>query len=142
MSRIEDKVCEKIQERAKVGKSKYGVTMERADLNFLEWLQHLQEELMDATVYIERLKSDLDEIIGKGLSQAFAPRQGQLELNFKGGSRAISEYVNGDRFASVNEVPGGYELICEQDGRVVQTQMGYNLQAMEYKAEDFVMEAK
>ena len=44
MSRIEDKVCEKIQQRAKIGKSKYGVTMERADLNFLEWLQHLQEE--------------------------------------------------------------------------------------------------
>ncbi len=55
MSRIEDKVCEKIQQRAKIGKSKYGVTMERTDLNFLEWLQHLQEELMDATVYVERL---------------------------------------------------------------------------------------
>ena len=32
MSSIEDKVCEKIQERSEVGKSKYGVTMERTDL--------------------------------------------------------------------------------------------------------------
>lgn len=136
------KIIQKYQTRMKKGFEKYGTDTTRKDLETYEWLNHLQEELMDATVYIERLKSDLDEVIGKGLSQAFAPRQGQLELNFKGESRAISEYVNGDRFASVNEVPGGYELICEQDGRVVQTQMGYNLQAMEYKAEDFVMEAK
>jgi len=55
MSSIEDKVCEKIQERSNVGKSKYGVTMERTDLNTIEWLTHLQEELMDAAVYVEKL---------------------------------------------------------------------------------------
>ena len=59
MSSIEDKVCEKIQERSKVGKSKYGVTMERTDLNTIEWLTHLQEELMDAAVYVERLMGDI-----------------------------------------------------------------------------------
>lgn len=62
MSRIEDKVCEKIQQRAKIGKSKYGVTMERTDLNFLEWLQHLQEELMDAAVYVERLMQEARQV--------------------------------------------------------------------------------
>lgn len=55
MSRIEDEVCAKIQQRAEVGKNKYGVTMERGDLSLLEWLTHLQEELMDATVYVQRL---------------------------------------------------------------------------------------
>jgi len=55
MSRIEDKVCEKIQSRSKVGESKYGVTMERTDLSTIEWLAHLQEELMDAAVYVEKL---------------------------------------------------------------------------------------
>ena len=59
MSIIEDNVCEKIQERSKVGKSKYGVTMERTDLNTVEWLTHLQEELMDAAVYVERLMGDI-----------------------------------------------------------------------------------
>ena len=61
MSKIEDKVCEKIQQRAEVGKSKYGVTMERSDLNLVEWLTHLQEELMDAAVYVERLIQDASE---------------------------------------------------------------------------------
>ena len=59
MSKLEDKVCEKIQEPSKVGKSKYGVTMERTDLNTTEWLTHLQEELMDAAVYVERLMGDI-----------------------------------------------------------------------------------
>tara|TARA_E500000305_G_C3922146_1_gene188632 strand:+ start:270 stop:521 length:252 start_codon:yes stop_codon:yes gene_type:complete len=58
MSKHEDEVCKKIQQRAKVGKAKYGVTMERTDLNIVEWLTHLQEELMDASVYVERLIQD------------------------------------------------------------------------------------
>jgi len=55
MSSIEDKVCEKMQKRSEVGESKYGVTMERTDLSTIEWLTHLQEELMDASVYVEKL---------------------------------------------------------------------------------------
>jgi len=55
MSRIEDEVCEKIQGRAAVGKDKYGVTMETAPLSKLEWMIHLQEEFMDATVYLQKL---------------------------------------------------------------------------------------
>jgi len=60
MSKIEDSVCKKILNRAKVGKEKYGVTMEREDLNFTEWMIHLQEELMDATVYIEKVINNKD----------------------------------------------------------------------------------
>lgn len=41
------------------GFHKYGTTTERDDVDLLGWLQHLQEELMDATVYIERLKQEL-----------------------------------------------------------------------------------
>jgi|TARA_R100001440_G_scaffold36015_1_gene55129 hypothetical protein len=55
MSAIEDEVCKKIQARSDVGKEKYGVTMEEEVLSIRQWLVHLQEELMDATVYIEKL---------------------------------------------------------------------------------------
>ena len=58
MSKIEDKVCGAIQQRAAVGKAKYGTTMERTDLSEREWLQHLQEELTDAAVYAEKLKTE------------------------------------------------------------------------------------
>ncbi len=55
MSRIEDAVIKKIKQRAEFGKEKYGVTMERTDLSKLEWLQHWQDELMDACVYVQKL---------------------------------------------------------------------------------------
>ena len=61
MSRIEEQVIEQIRSRAAKGKEKYGVTLERDDLSILEWLQHLQEELMDATAYIEKLKEEYAE---------------------------------------------------------------------------------
>jgi hypothetical protein len=55
VSKIEDKVCIKILDRAEVGQKKYGTTMEREDLSKEVWLVHLQEELMDAAVYIEKI---------------------------------------------------------------------------------------
>jgi hypothetical protein len=59
MSRIEEQVIDFLRTRAETGKRKYGVTMEREDLSFLEWLQHLQEELLDAAVYVEKLKEEV-----------------------------------------------------------------------------------
>jgi hypothetical protein len=53
------KVLEKYYERSKLGIQKYGRTLDRDDLNLIEWLNHLQEELMDATLYIEKLKQEL-----------------------------------------------------------------------------------
>ncbi len=55
MSKIEDKVCEKIKQRAEVGLNKYGVTMDRTDLTPLEWLKHAQEEAMDLSVYLQKI---------------------------------------------------------------------------------------
>ncbi len=55
MSKIEKQVCEKILQRSEVGKKKYGVSMEKEILSIRQWLIHLQEELMDATVYVEKL---------------------------------------------------------------------------------------
>jgi len=54
MSAIEDAVIIKIATRAVAGLNKYGTTMERDDLSKKEWMIHLQEELMDACVYLER----------------------------------------------------------------------------------------
>ncbi len=58
MSKIEKRVINKINQRAEIGKEKYGVTMERTDLSTYEWLNHLQEELLDAIIYIEKLKDE------------------------------------------------------------------------------------
>ncbi len=52
-------VVNSYKERSRVGIKKYNKTMDRNDLSTSEWLQHLQEELMDATLYIEKLKQTL-----------------------------------------------------------------------------------
>jgi hypothetical protein len=59
---IEDKivlrVLSRFSERSNVGIRKYNTTLERNDLSTLEWLTHLQDELMDACLYVERLKDE------------------------------------------------------------------------------------
>ena len=48
-------VVQKLFSRSRVGLEKYGCSTDAAGLSKMEWLQHLQEELMDACVYIETL---------------------------------------------------------------------------------------
>ena len=45
--------------RAAEGMKTYGVTTERKDIDLIGWLDELQQELMDATIYLERAKQDL-----------------------------------------------------------------------------------
>lgn len=47
------------EERSQAGIKKYNTTLERDDVDLLGWLTHLQEELMDATLYIQKLKSEV-----------------------------------------------------------------------------------
>mgnify|MGYP006276545227 CR=1 FL=1 len=54
-----ENIREMLKTRMETGYKKYGVTTERTDINLMGWLQHLQEELLDAAVYIERLKDEL-----------------------------------------------------------------------------------
>jgi len=55
MDSVTKSVLDKYLDRAVAGKNKYGTDMDRNDLNVVQWLQHLQEEMMDATLYIEKL---------------------------------------------------------------------------------------
>ena len=56
-----ESVRDMLYNRMTTGYSKYGVTTERTDVDLLGWLQHLQEELLDASVYIERLKNEVKQ---------------------------------------------------------------------------------
>ena len=62
MDKNVENVVRQLRDREEEGLRKYGVNTERKDLTSLEWLQHLQEELMDASVYIEKLKNDMKEM--------------------------------------------------------------------------------
>lgn len=55
---IVESVIAKFKQRSDIGIEKYGKTLDREDLNFIEWVNHLQEELMDAILYAEKLKQN------------------------------------------------------------------------------------
>lgn len=48
-------VRNKLLARSVVGINKYGTTTERKDIDLVGWLIHLQEELMDAAVYVQAM---------------------------------------------------------------------------------------
>ena len=56
---IIEKVCDQLVSRSDVGYKKYGVTLDEDVPDLQKWLQHLQEELLDAANYVEKLKSIL-----------------------------------------------------------------------------------
>ena len=55
---IVESVINQFKERSKLGIEKYGVTLDRTDLNFLDWVNHAQQEAMDFILYLEKLKND------------------------------------------------------------------------------------
>ena len=54
--KIVKKVIDKFKQRSEAGIKKYGVTLERNDLSFQDWIKHAQEEAMDFILYLEKLK--------------------------------------------------------------------------------------
>lgn len=53
-------VRQKLLDRSKVGLAKYNCTTERMDIDLYGWISHLQMELMDASVYCERLLREIE----------------------------------------------------------------------------------
>ena len=55
MDSVVNKVINKIQSRSEAGIKKYNTTMDRTDLDKLDWLIHAQEEAMDLAIYLQKL---------------------------------------------------------------------------------------
>jgi|TARA_R100000027_G_C2226700_1_gene87804 DNA anti-recombination protein RmuC len=70
---IIQKVVEKFISRSDVGYSKYKVTLDQDSKSINEWLNNIQEELMDAVNYIEKLKAvlatELQEVLLKDYNE-------------------------------------------------------------------------
>jgi hypothetical protein len=46
--------------RSELGIAKYGVTLDRTDLNLRDWLQHAYEETLDQANYLKRAIIELE----------------------------------------------------------------------------------
>jgi hypothetical protein len=67
---IVESVVAKFKQRSEVGINKYGKTLDRTDLNYKDWLNHIQEELMDAILYCERLRKESKTEFERGYKAA------------------------------------------------------------------------
>lgn len=55
---VVESVVKKFQDRSRVGIEKYGTTLDRKDIDFDGWADHMQMELMDGILYLERLRNE------------------------------------------------------------------------------------
>lgn len=68
---VVERVVEKFVMRSDVGFAKYGVTLEDDKSNLFQWINHLQEELMDAVLYLQKLKETTTEELQEALLRNF-----------------------------------------------------------------------
>jgi hypothetical protein len=59
MDSIVATIVAKFKLRSELGKAKYGTDLDRTDLSVLDWINHAQEEHMDAILYLEKLRQSL-----------------------------------------------------------------------------------
>lgn len=60
MDSILMELLEKYVKRAEIGKAKYNMDMDRDDLSITEWVCHAQEEAMDLSIYLTKIKRELE----------------------------------------------------------------------------------
>jgi hypothetical protein len=64
---VVERVVDKFVSRSDIGFAKYGVTLENDKSNIFQWINHLQEELMDAVLYMQKLKESSTEELQEAL---------------------------------------------------------------------------
>ncbi len=62
MDTIVEAVRTDLFDRSKRGQEKYGTTLDRQDLDAVEWAHHLYEELLDAALYVRRLMLEIEKL--------------------------------------------------------------------------------
>ena len=68
---VVERVVDKFVSRSDVGYEKYGVTLNDDKSNIFQWINHLQEELMDAVLYLQKLKEESTDELQQALLDSF-----------------------------------------------------------------------
>ena len=64
---VVERVVDKFVSRSDVGFAKYGTTLQDDHSKMFQWLNHLQEELMDAVLYLQKVKEVYTEDMQENL---------------------------------------------------------------------------
>ena len=58
---ILESLIEKYKQRSELGIKKYNTTLDRNDLTLLDWINHAQDEAMDLSLYLQKIKTMLND---------------------------------------------------------------------------------
>ena len=64
---VVERVVDSFVSRSDVGFKKYWITLDKDPQDMFVWLNHLQEELMDAVLYLQKAKETYTEDLQDGL---------------------------------------------------------------------------
>ena len=59
---IVESVINQFKQRSEIGIKKYNTTLDRNDLSTLDWIEHAKQEAMDFILYLEKLKSQFNNL--------------------------------------------------------------------------------
>jgi len=59
---IVESVRKDLDDRSKLGIEKYGVTLDREDIDLKGWLNHAYEETLDKALYLKRAIKELEDV--------------------------------------------------------------------------------
>lgn len=59
---VQERVIAIVKAQQDKGLRKYGRSVDDAELSVIDWINHTQEELADAMIYLEKLKGELCKI--------------------------------------------------------------------------------
>ena len=72
---VVERVVDKFVDRSDVGFEKYKITLDKDPSDMFIWMNHLQEELIDAVLYLQKLKEntteELQEVMLKNINKTF-----------------------------------------------------------------------
>jgi hypothetical protein len=76
---VVERVVDKFISRSDVGYEKYKVTLNDDPSNIFAWINHLQEELMDATLYLQKLKESTTTELQEALLKSYNKDESNLK---------------------------------------------------------------
>ena len=88
---VVENVVDKFVSRSDVGFAKYGKTLRDDPSDLFTWVNHLQEELMDAVLYMQRLKEEITNLKEEAMIAQMNVKDEQVFTQANGFSYTIDE---------------------------------------------------
>lgn len=68
-----------LRDREKMGIEKYGVSVDKAELDTLQWMQHAYEESLDHAIYMKKIILDAHREIQRVKGKEHAPNVHEIQ---------------------------------------------------------------